>query len=126
MAARIRGDKNQFWDNVATGAGGASAIVDVGRSVEQIVLFVTVGGATTISVEVAHPGDQTAEGIFPEGADGSSVWHPFKYANDAVIAHVFAGSGSVAIALPDVPFQHIRLKSTNNVTATAGWLGTAS
>jgi hypothetical protein len=55
--ARLRGDKNQFWNGAVTGAAGKSAVADIGRDTDQITIFATVSAATTISVEVAHTGD---------------------------------------------------------------------
>lgn len=119
--ARLRGDKNQFWNNVATGAVGKSAVADIGRDTDQITIFATVSGATTISVEVAHTGDVTAEGVLPEEDD--SIWFPLSYINSGTnTSFVFAGPANAAWVIPDIAFMHVRLSSTNNVTATAGWL----
>lgn len=119
--SRIRGYSNGFWNNIATGAGGTSSIVDIGRSASQIVINATVSGATTISVEVAHTGNITSQGVLPEEDD--SVWYPLYYINSAQqSSFVFAGAGSAAWIIPDISFMHVRLRSTANVTATAGWM----
>lgn len=124
MAIRLRGDKDAFWNNIAVGVGGISNIVDVGREVEQVGFFVTVSAATTITIQVAHEGDVTSEGILPEGPD--TVWFDLFYTNNAQpVQLVFAAAGSAMVILPDVAFMHCRLKSSAAATITAGWQGSA-
>jgi hypothetical protein len=117
---RIRGDKNQFWNAAAVGVGGKSAVVDIGRSTDQITIFATVSGATTLSVEIAHMGDITSEGILPEEDD--SIWFPLSYVNSGTnTSLVFAGAGNGAWIIPDIAFMHCRLSSSAAATITAGW-----
>lgn len=118
---RLRGDKNQFWNNVVTGAAGKSSVADIGRSTDQITIFATVSAATTISLEIAHMGDISSEGVLPEEDD--SIWFPLSYINSGSnTSFVFAAAGSAAWIIPDISFMHVRLSSTNSVTATAGWM----
>lgn len=119
--SRLRGDKNQFWNAAAVGSGGKSAVVDIGRSTDQITIFVQAGAATTITVEVAHMGDITSEGVLPEEDD--SVWYPLSYiASTQPVQYVFAGAGNAAFIIPDIVFMHVRLSSSAAVTLTAGWM----
>lgn len=119
MAYRY-GDKNAFWDNVAAGAGSASNAVQIGRRIENVAIFVTTSGATNITVEAAHSGDITSEGILPEG-DGS-VWGQLRYLNDTLTL-ALAGAGNGVMLIPDIPFEFIRLRTSAAVTLTAGWMG---
>lgn len=121
MSARLRGDKNQFWDAAAVGISGTSAIVDIGRSVDQITIFVTTNAATTVTVEVAHTGDVSSQGVLPEEDD--SVWFPLYYVGGAsILGLTFAGAGNGALIIPDIAVMHVRLRSSAAATITAGWL----
>lgn len=119
MAYRT-GDKNAFWNNAAVGAAGVSAIVELGRGVENIAIFVTTSAATTITVSAAHSGDITAQGILPDDAAG--VFGPIKYIADPLTL-VFAGAGSQVLMIPDVAFAFLQLSSSAAATITAGWMG---
>jgi hypothetical protein len=119
MATRPRGRATAFWNNAATGANGVSNAANLGRAGANVLLFITVSAATTITVEVGHIGDASSEGVLPEG--DASTWFPLYYLNDQ-ISIVFAAAGSRAVILPDVATQNMRLRSTNAVTATAGWM----
>lgn len=121
MTIRRVGDKNAFWDAATTGAAGVSTAVEVARGLEQFAVYVTVSGATTITVQVAHHGDVTSEGLEPEGNVG--VWHDLYYL-DTAISTVFAAAGSRVLMIPDFAPAWVRLKSSASVTATAGWEGT--
>lgn len=119
--ARIRGDKNQFWNAASVGVNGKSAVADIGRDTDQITIFAAVNGATTISVEIAHMGDVTAEGVLPEEDD--TVWFPLAYINSGTnTSYVFAGAGNGAWIIPDISFMHVRLSSSAAATITAGWM----
>ena len=92
------------------------------RSIEHLVVYVTTSAATTITLEVAPHSQLTSEGVWPEGATGST-W--FQLVNNAVTAspvqHVFAGAGSAAILVPDFAPGMLRLKTSGAATITAGY-----
>lgn len=119
MAYRT-GDKNAFWDNAAVGAAGLSNIVEIGRGVENIAIFVTASGATTITVLAAHSGDITSQGILPD--DSPAGFGAVKYIVDPLTI-TFAAAGSQVLLVPDVPFAFIQLQSSAAATITAGWMG---
>ena len=113
------GDRNSFWDNAAAGANSVSNAVELSRSSENLAIYVTVGGATTITVEAAHPGDVTNEGILADGAAGD--WGQVVYNVDP-IQFVFAGAGSRVLLVPDFAPSWVRLRTSAAVTITAGHL----
>lgn len=123
MPPRLRGDVNQFWNNDAVGVNGTSAVVDIGRSVENVLIFVTTNAATTINVQVAHTGDITSQGVLPDGTPATFF---NLYRGDAAggipVSLTFAGAGSQALVVPDLAVMHLRLLSTAAATITAGWL----
>lgn len=71
MANRRAGDKNAFWDNVAVGVNGTSNVVELPRGAEQMVLYITVGAATTVKLQATHSGDVTSEGVLPDSNAGT-------------------------------------------------------
>ena len=115
---RRSGDKNAFWDNASVGVGGTSTAVELPRGVDNLAIYITVDAATTVSLEVAHSGDITSEGLLPDGNAG--VWFPLYYTN-ILVQNVFAGAGSVAILVPDFAAGWVRLKSSAAAVITAGW-----
>jgi hypothetical protein len=89
----------------------------------QLIIYVTSSGSTTVSVEVAHSGNLTSEGILPEGTPGT--WHALTYTG-ITMSIAFAGAGSTALMIPDVPFGLVRLSNlTGAVNLTAGWESSA-
>ncbi len=121
MATRLRGDKDQFWNNIAVLANGTSNAVDLGRGIEHIVLFVTASAATTISVQVAHTGDITSQGILPD--DAPSTWFDLFRSDTGTAVSFAVGPGSRALIVNDLAVMHMRLLSSAAATITAGWLG---
>lgn len=115
---RRAGDINAFWDNVAVGAGGTSNVVELPRGIDHLALWITVSGATTVSLEAAHSGEVTSEGILPD--TNAANWAQIVYTN-VPVQHIFAGAGSICLMIPDFEPAYIRLKSTSAVTITAGW-----
>jgi hypothetical protein len=98
MAKRRHGNPTGFWNNVAAGAASNSTAVEVPRGMENIAIFITTAGATTIQVQCANSGALSSEGILPDGTP--SVWFPLEYLGTAV-SKVFAGAGSACIIIPD-------------------------
>lgn len=118
MAGSYRhGSPTAFWNNVAAGANATSSEVVISRGVENLVLYVTGNGATTITVEAAHGGAVTTQGILPEGV--ATAWGPLFYLNDAVTI-TLAGAGTVVKILPDFVGGLLRLRTSAAVTLTAG------
>ncbi len=121
MASRVRaGNLSAFWNNATTGAGTASTAVEISRSTEHIVIYVTVSGANTITVEVTPTTGTNAEGVW---AESGTVWYQLVNPGTTAtpVQHVFAGAGSAAIQIPDFVAKAVRLKSSASVTATAGY-----
>jgi hypothetical protein len=130
MPARLRGDKNQFWDAVAAGGGSFSSVVDIGRSIDNVLIFMTTGAATTITVQVAHEGDVTSEGLLPDQPSTDTyTWFDLYRADvtdpttaAGVVKITFAGAGSGALLINDLSAaMHLRLKTSGAATITAGW-----
>lgn len=126
--ARLLGDQNAFWvpggsganNGTAVGAGGVSSAVRIAR-VENLVIWVASSGATTITVQVAHSGDVSAQGIDPD--DSAGVWHNLYYGTQ-IQTVTFTAAGQQAIIIPDVSFEWLRLSNlTAGVNLTAGWSG---
>lgn len=104
-----------LWNNVQTGAAGVSAAQDTGQRT-NVVVYITVNGATTVSVEVA-PG---VGGAGRNSNPTDDAYYPlFDKTDTKAIAFVFAGAGSFAIDMSPFGAEYIRLKSTNDVLATA-------
>jgi hypothetical protein len=120
MAVRRVGSPNKLWNNTAVGVGGTSTPVLLPRGSEQIVFYITVGGATTVSVEVAHHGSLAANGEEPDQSNPPATFFPISYIN-TVCNVVFAGAGSAALLIPDFEPAWIRLRSTAATTITAGY-----
>jgi len=119
-ASRRAGSPTAFWNNVAVGAAGTSTPVYLPRGVEQIAIYATVSGATTLTLEAAHHGALTAEGNEPSQNNPPSTFYSVQYINTAVQL-VFAGAGSIANIVPDFEPVWIRLRSAGAVTITAGF-----
>jgi hypothetical protein len=102
-----------IWNNVSTGVGTGSAVGHPG-TMSNVAVFVTVGAAATISIEV---------GTGPRAAginELPSTFVPyFKKDGSGALTLVFAGAGSACIDLSPFAPEHIRLSSSANVTATA-------
>jgi hypothetical protein len=118
MALRLSGDKNAFWDNAAVGAGGTSAAIELPRGGEQFTIYVAASAATTITVQVAHSGDLSTEGILSDPNAGT--WHNLNYVNTPVTL-AMAGSDAKAMQIPDFNSRWVRLSSSGAATITAGW-----
>lgn len=139
MATRIHGSPTGFWDGTTlynsgtnpgggstVGAGQYSAWQNISRSNDQILFYVAVSAATTITVEVGHHGAPTADGNEPNAASAPVASSVFYYINSGTpVQIVAAGAGSFALQLPDVAFQWCRLKTSGALaTVTAGWEAT--
>jgi len=104
-----------IWNNVTSGAAGASSAVALGGATNAT-LFVEVSGATDISIEVS-PGTAGA-GI--NDFDASMKWYPlFEDDLSAAQKLTFAGAGKAAIDISPVASEYIRFVSSNNVTVSA-------
>ena len=119
MAGR-RSNPTAFWDDEATGVNTASAVVQVGEGIEMLLLNLTVSAAATISVECALDPPVNSEGIRPDFDPLTATWGPLFYLGTA-ISHVFSSGGTAMLIVPDFTPLHLRLKSSANVTATAGY-----
>ncbi len=105
-----------LWSAAATGAAGRSSVVKMG-SATNAVLFVSVDGATDITIEVS-PG--TGGPGINDFNSGTAVWYPL-YEQDLSAAQkiTFAGAGKGAFYLPQIAAEYISLVSSNNVNASA-------
>lgn len=114
MAVYNRG-RTVLWNNASTGANGKTKAGVVGAQT-HCALFVQVGAATTIGIEVA-PGNGTAGlNSLPVDAD----FYPlYKRDGSGALTITFGAAGKAAIDLSPLAAQFVRLTSTNDVTATA-------
>lgn len=117
------GDKNAFWDNAAVLANGNSSSVELSRSADNLAIWITVSGATTISLQAAHRGDMTSEGVHPDA--NAANWAQVYYLSDPIQV-IFSGAGSAVLLVPDFVPQYIRLNSSGATTITAGWETTSN
>lgn len=116
---------------VAVNAGNVSIPVQVGRSADNFCFYVNASGASKWQLQVAHQGDQTSEGIFPDPLDAnmSYSWFDVWYlgtsgsGNSTAIYIDMAGAASIASLVPDWEPNWVRLKCVtgSNITVTAGW-----
>lgn len=119
MPLRRSGNPTSLWNNVAVGANGTSNAVELARSSDQLVIYVTTSGATTITLETAHSGAVSSEGVLSDTA--TTDWGPLYYINtDSPVELVLAGAGSASWIVPDFAPGWIRLRSSAAVTLTAG------
>src|SRR4051794_26328921 len=114
MGNRIHGSPTGFWDgttvfNQSTNPGGGSTVsaggtskpANIGRGDDQMVIYVAVSAATTISLQVAHHGAATAEGGEPDASTPPTTWHTLYYINSATpVQIVAAAAGNFAIEIP--------------------------
>lgn len=108
--------RSALWSNASTGAAGTSTAASIGAAV-NVTLFIQVDGATTITIE-ASPG--TGGAGRNDDISSSANWYPlFKDDFAAGFSFAFAGAGKAALDLSPLAAEHIRLVSSNNVTATA-------
>lgn len=117
MPLRRSGNPTSLWNNVAVSANGTSNAVELARSADQIAIYITVSGATTVSLETAHSGAVTSEGVLSDTA--TSDWGQLYYI-DTPLQIQFTAAGSVSWIVPDFEPGWIRLRSSNAVTITAG------
>lgn len=135
MPTRIHGSPTGFWDGTTTfnqvtnpgggltvGVGGTSKPQNIARGNDEMMIYVTVSAATTVTVEVGHHGAPTAEGSEPDAATPPATFHQLHYTSTATpVQLVFAGAGSFAIQIPDIAFNWIRLRTSAAANITAGW-----
>lgn len=103
----------------AIGAGATTREAEIGRA-ESLVIFVSVDGASTISVEAAISSDSFAKDQPSQVSDIGENWYPLYYL-DTPISVVFAGAATRAIIIPDAVPGWLRLRSTNAINMTAGF-----
>jgi hypothetical protein len=136
MALRRSGSPTAFWDgttafNQSTNPQGGTGVTAAGtsraaflpRDGESLALFIAVNGATTITLEAAHHGANTAEGNEPNQSSppATGSFYPVSYLGTAVSA-VFAAAGNICILVPDFEPSWIRLRSSQGpLTITAGY-----
>lgn len=119
MSLRRSGSPTSFWNNVAVGVAGTSNPVELARDADQLAIYATVSGATTLVLEVAHSGAVTAEGNLSNTVVAN--WGPLYYINSSdAVQLVLAGAGSAALIVPDFAPGWVRLRSTAAATITAG------
>ena len=125
---RRHGLTSAFWgdesgNKEATGANGTSRPVALGQAVDQACVYVTVDGATTISVLTAHSNALTADGNDPDVDNPPATFMNLYYASaiSTPVQYTFSGTGSAAIILPHFTPGWLQLKSSNNVNALAGF-----
>ena len=127
MADRRHGAIDAFYGTapstlVTTGAPNAlSRKVLAGQDSDQVVFNVSVSGATTINLLVAHASALTAEGNEPDYSTppADSFFYPVYYTGTQM-QMIFAGAGTRALMVPDWEASWIALQSTATVNAIAG------
>lgn len=102
---------------MAASANSVSTAVEVMRDTDQLAIYITSSGATTISLEVAHSGAVNPDGT---GSDSNaSDWGQLYYL-DTPIQIAFTSAGSLAMIVPDFEPGWIRLRTSAAATLTAG------
>jgi hypothetical protein len=120
MAVRRIGSPIAFWNNAAVGINGTSAAIMLPRGGEQCAFYVTTSAATTISVQVAHHGVLSIQGVEPDESAVPTNWFLLYYINTPAQI-VFAAAGSISMIVPDFEPAWIRLQSSAAATITAGY-----
>lgn len=139
-AIRRRGSTNGLWNAANVASLANSTAVSLGRNIEQLTFYVSVvslGGAASVdvTVQVAHSGDPTLEGLPPDAdqppardfQNDATLWYDLYYLNGApAIGTIsFAAIGRKALIVPDIVSNWWRLKRTDagagNAVITAGW-----
>ena len=134
-----RGKRTAFWgtidsSNVAqpvvVAAGAVSAAVQVGRGTNMFCFFISSSGAATFTLQAAHVGDFSSQGVVPDPDDATQVWFDLWYLGNSGIGNAtpitltFTASGTLASLVPDFEVDWVRLKRTDgaaNVNAYAGF-----
>lgn len=127
-----RGSPTAFWNNATVAAAAVSPASQVGRKVNMFTLFVKSSGTATFTLQTAHVGSYSVQGILPDASDEAFVWHDLWYLGTSGLgnstAMVIGGTGAFAIAsiVPDFEVDWVRLKRTDagaDATVTAGYEG---
>lgn len=133
MATRRHGRLDAFYGTApstltTTGAPNAlSRKINVGQDVDQVTFYISVAGATTINLLVAHSGGLTADGDEPDASSppADAFFYPLYYTG-TLQQVVFAGVGTRALIIPDWSATWIALQSTATTTAIAGFEAASS
>ena len=129
MGSRRRGEKDIFWNAATVSSGDVSTAIQTGRDADNFAIYIQTSGASAFQVQVAHIGDQTADGVLPDPDAQNFVWHDLWYlgnsgqGNSTPITLTFSGAGALATLIPDYEPDWTRLKCTSgsSVTVTAGF-----
>lgn len=127
MATRRHGNIAAFYGtapNTLTTTGAPNALsrkVNVGQDVDQVIFYVSVSGATTVNILVAHSGGLTTDGNEPDQSSppADAFFYPIYYTGTQQKL-TFAGAGTQAIVIPDWSATWVALQSTATVNAIAG------
>lgn len=121
----VRRPSGFFWNNEVAGGDEYSAVARTGWGYDNFAVFLTVSGATVITLCIANDEPPSSENIpvdSPHYEATTSIFLPAFYL-DTELKWTFSGSGSQAILIPDFTPLYSRLKNTTaGVTITASWL----
>lgn len=133
MAVRRHGNSFGFWGLTATtsentGTPGASVNqasrpVYIGQAADQVAIYGSVSGPTVFTVQVAPSLPLSVDGVDQNDEDDvPASWYTLYYHNQAsAVTLTFTASGTAALILPDFAPGWLRLVSSVNVGAIAGW-----
>ncbi len=123
-----RGKRTSFWGTidssnvaqaVAVTQGTASAAVQLGRKTNMFAFFISSSGASIFTLQAAHVGDVSAQGVLPDPDDQTLVWYDLWYlgnsgtGNSTPITLTFTTSATLASIVPDFEPDWVRLKRTD-------------
>jgi hypothetical protein len=111
------------WNNKVCAAAELSPVARTGWGYDNLCLFLTVSGATVITLLVGQPELKSAEGIDPDESEyADDTFFPAFYL-DTELKWTFSGGAVQGILVPDFAPLYFRLKNaTNGVTVTASWI----
>ena len=133
-----RGKRTSFWGTVdtsnvpqpvAVAAGNVSTAVQLGRGTNMFCFFINSSGASTFTLQAAHVGDFSSQGIIPDPDDQTLVWFDLWYlgnsatGNSTPITLTFSGAATLASLVPDMEVDWVRLKRTDAAASVNVYAG---
>jgi len=123
MSTLRAGSYTAFWNNQNVTTGLISSKANVGRTSEQIIVYVKANASNTFTILVAHHGSLTSEGNLADAATPpvDALFHPLSYIGTACTI-TCDSNGYAAFLIPDFAPEWIAIKAGGNYSGvTAGY-----